>query len=184
MNSALVAIKLSTPVKAEHGRLAIKQTTRALGMEGDSIRVQGKKALSDGEKAKCLYRRAVGYLSLREEADKAIADLTAAKALAPDDSQIDQTLVAFPLLLLLSDLLDFAHGVTDSCLSLLIQITNSGSCCATGEEEVWKDVWMMMMMSIHDFDTSILSTMLRCSCILGNMQRQRCSLLGRAMIDR
>lgn len=87
LNSALVAIKSSTPLKAEDGRLAIKQATRALTLEGDSIRAQGTKTLSGAEKAKALYRRAQGYMAVKEEA-KAIADLIKALEWAPEDGGI------------------------------------------------------------------------------------------------
>jgi hypothetical protein len=89
LNSALVAIK-SKPVAADNGRLAIKHTTRALALDGDSIREQGHKTLSNNDKAKILYRRAIGHLSVRDEAEKAIADLREARLMAPDDTQIAQ----------------------------------------------------------------------------------------------
>lgn len=84
LNSALTGIKSATPAG---GRLAIKQCTRVLGMEGDSIREEGKKALTNGEKAKSHYRRAMGYLAVKEEL-KAIEDLKLATTFAPEDTQI------------------------------------------------------------------------------------------------
>jgi peptidyl-prolyl isomerase D len=87
LNSSLAALKSSSPLSATDARLAIKQASRAIEMDGNGEREQGKKALSEGEKAKCLYRRALGLKVVKED-DKAIKDLEAAKVLAPADAAI------------------------------------------------------------------------------------------------
>lgn len=94
LNSALAALKTSTPLKAEDARLAIKQTTRALGMDGDEIKNPGLKVLTDGEKAKGLYRRAVAYGVVKED-EKSIADLEQALKYVPGDAAISKECVLF-----------------------------------------------------------------------------------------
>lgn len=92
LNSALAALKTSTPLKAEDARLAIKQTTRALGMDGDEIKNPGLKVLTDAEKGKALYRRAVGYGVVKED-EKSIADLEQALKYVPGDAAISKEFV-------------------------------------------------------------------------------------------
>ena len=87
LNSALTALKTSSPVTAADARLAIKQASRAVDLDGDAEKDQMKRKLADGEKAKCLYRRALGLLVVKEEAD-AIKDLEQALKLAPGDAAI------------------------------------------------------------------------------------------------
>lgn len=87
LNSALTALKTSSPVTAADARLAIKQASRAVDLDGDAEKEQMKRKLADGEKAKCLYRRALGLLAVKEEAD-AIKDLDQALKLAPGDAAI------------------------------------------------------------------------------------------------
>lgn len=48
-----------------------------------------KKRLTDGEKAKCYYRRALGLIAVKEEAD-AIKDLQLALKYAPTDAAIQK----------------------------------------------------------------------------------------------
>jgi peptidyl-prolyl isomerase D len=87
LNSALTALKTSSPVTATDARLAIKQASRAVDLDGDAEKEQMKRKLADGEKAKCLYRRALGLLAVKEEAD-AIKDLEQALKFAPGDAAI------------------------------------------------------------------------------------------------
>ena len=89
LNSALAALKTSTPPKPDDARLAIRQTTRALGLDGDEIKNPGFRILTEAEKAKGLYRRAVAYGIVKED-EKAIADLEQALKHAPGDAAISK----------------------------------------------------------------------------------------------
>lgn len=89
LNSALAALKSSTPTSSTDARLAIKQASRAVDLDGDAEKEQMKRKLTASEKAKCLYRRALGLLAVKEEAD-AIKDLEQALKLAPGDAAISK----------------------------------------------------------------------------------------------
>lgn len=93
LNAALVALKASTPLAAPDARVAIKHATSALNLDGDAANQSGKRKLSDAEKAKALYRRAVAQLAVKEEA-AAIADLEQAAKLVPADAAIQRELAA------------------------------------------------------------------------------------------
>ncbi|EKM57324.1 uncharacterized protein PHACADRAFT_255024 [Phanerochaete carnosa HHB-10118-sp] len=71
LNSALAAIRVGQP------RLAISSTTRVLD----------RLELNDADKAKALYRRALGHSALKDD-DTAEADLVAAHELVKDDATI------------------------------------------------------------------------------------------------
>jgi peptidyl-prolyl isomerase D len=76
LNSSLAAIKLQHK-SSSNARIAVTNTTRAL----DNLQ------LSDVDKAKALYRRALAQLSLGYD-EKAEIDLAAAAQLAPNDANI------------------------------------------------------------------------------------------------
>jgi len=76
LNSALAAIKVQ-PKFTSNSVIAVTNTTRALN----------KLQLSDVDKAKALYRRALAHLAMDQE-DKAEVDLSAAAQLAPNDANI------------------------------------------------------------------------------------------------
>ena len=101
LNGALCALKLSTPLAAADARTAIKHATSALNLAGNPETDQGKRVLTDAEKAKALYRRAVAELAVKEEA-AAISDLEAAAVLVPTDAAIQKESV--PLLFLVASL--------------------------------------------------------------------------------
>jgi peptidyl-prolyl isomerase D len=90
LNSSLMALKASTPLAASDARLAIKQASRALALDGNSEEDGSKRKLADGEKAKALYRRATGFVTAKEEAE-AVKDLEQALKLAPEDAAIAQS---------------------------------------------------------------------------------------------
>jgi len=74
LNSALAAIRAGGPANA---KVAVSSTTRALN----------NLTLNDSDKAKALYRRALGHAVLKEE-DDAEADLVGAHELVKDDKAI------------------------------------------------------------------------------------------------
>lgn len=76
-NGALMNMKLSAFDEAA------KMASSALAVEG----------ITEAEKAKALYRRGYSYVRLKNE-DEAVADLTAAKKLAPSDAAITNELAA------------------------------------------------------------------------------------------
>lgn len=76
LNSALAAIR-AKPTTAANALVAISSATRALN----------NLSLSDADKAKALYRRALAHTHLKDE-DKAEADLVEASRLVPDDAAI------------------------------------------------------------------------------------------------
>lgn len=82
LNSSLTALKSSKPTKASDARLAIKQATRALDMG-----TEGKKVLTEAEKGKALFRRAMGYKAVKEE-DNCEKDFKEATTLVPGDAGI------------------------------------------------------------------------------------------------
>ncbi|KAL8290258.1 hypothetical protein RQP46_003197 [Phenoliferia psychrophenolica] len=91
LNASLCALKASVPLSPTDARTAIKHATSALNLDGDAEKDEGKRSLSDAEKAKALYRRAVGELVVKEEA-AAIKDLEAAATLVPADAAIQKEL--------------------------------------------------------------------------------------------
>ncbi|KAK4702310.1 peptidyl-prolyl isomerase D, partial [Phenoliferia sp. Uapishka_3] len=93
LNSALSALKASTPLASTDARTAIKYATSALNLDGDSEAEPSKRKLTDAEKGKALYRRAVAELSVKEET-AAIADLELAIKLVPGDAAIQKELTA------------------------------------------------------------------------------------------
>lgn len=84
-----MALKTSSPVSSADGRLAIKQASRALELDGDSEKEPMKRKLAQGDKAKALYRRAMGRLAVKEETE-AIKDLEQALKFAPGDAAISK----------------------------------------------------------------------------------------------
>ncbi|GAA5952472.1 hypothetical protein JCM21900_005320 [Sporobolomyces salmonicolor] len=94
LNSSLTALKSSSPLSSVHGQLAIKQSTKALELDGEPTdQEQMKKKLSEGERAKALYRRALGRVACKEE-EEAIQDLEEALKLQPEDAAIRKELAA------------------------------------------------------------------------------------------
>lgn len=88
LNSSLCALKSSSPLKSSDARLAIQQSTRALSLDGTPTEQDpAKKVLTDSEKAKALYRRAMGHLAVKDESE-AIKDLEQAQASQPEDGAI------------------------------------------------------------------------------------------------
>ncbi|GAA5858858.1 hypothetical protein JCM5353_003144, partial [Sporobolomyces roseus] len=88
LNSSLCALKSSSPLKSADARTAIQQSTRALSLDGEPSEADpSKKPLSSGEKAKALYRRAMGHLAVKDE-QEAIKDLEQALKFAPEDGAI------------------------------------------------------------------------------------------------
>ncbi|KAI5480331.1 peptidyl-prolyl isomerase D (cyclophilin D) [Pseudohyphozyma bogoriensis] len=87
LNSALASLKSSTPLSSTDARSAIKYASRALAIDGDAETQQGFKKLADGEKAKALYRRALGHVAVKEDAE-AVKDLEDAATLAKGDAAI------------------------------------------------------------------------------------------------
>ncbi|GAA6023494.1 hypothetical protein JCM11491_006600 [Sporobolomyces phaffii] len=94
LNSALCALKASSPVRAADARVAIQQATRALSLDGEPTETDpARKPLSAAERAKAHYRRALGHLAVKDDPD-AIADLERAQALQPEDGAIRKELAA------------------------------------------------------------------------------------------
>ncbi|GAA5956795.1 hypothetical protein JCM3765_005739 [Sporobolomyces pararoseus] len=94
LNSSLCALKSSSPLKSSDARLAIQQATRALSLDGKPDEQDpAKKPLTESEKAKAHYRRAMGHLAVKDESE-AIKDLEAAQALQPEDGAIRKELLA------------------------------------------------------------------------------------------
>ncbi|SCV70901.1 BQ2448_3663 [Microbotryum intermedium] len=91
LNSALTALKTSSPIKASDAQLAIDQATKALGLDGDADKQEMRTPLSDADKAKCLYRRALGKVAIKEEAG-AVKDLEEARILVKGDKAIEAEL--------------------------------------------------------------------------------------------
>ncbi|SGY79538.1 BQ5605_C008g05157 [Microbotryum silenes-dioicae] len=91
LNSALTALKTSNPIKASDAQLAIDQATKALNLDGDADKQEMRTPLSDADKAKCLYRRALGKAAIKEEAG-AVKDLEEARALVKGDKAIEAEL--------------------------------------------------------------------------------------------
>ncbi|GAA6029639.1 hypothetical protein JCM8097_000980 [Rhodosporidiobolus ruineniae] len=89
LNSSLTALKTSPPDAA----LAIKQATRALALDGNPETEEGRRKLTDGEKAKALYRRALAQVQAKQD-QEAIKDLEEAQKLQPEDGAIKQALAA------------------------------------------------------------------------------------------
>ena len=89
LNSSLMALKASSPLAAADARLAIKQASRALALDGDAEADGSKRKLAASEKAKALYRRASGFVAVKEDAE-AVKDLEEASKLAPGDAAIAQ----------------------------------------------------------------------------------------------
>lgn len=90
LNSSLCALKSGT---AEDARLVIKQMSRALMLEGEPIKAPGTRVFSDGEKGKIYYRRAMGWVIVKE-LEKALSDLEVAVKLVPGDGAIVAQLAA------------------------------------------------------------------------------------------
>lgn len=110
LNSALAALKASTPLNARDARHAIKQATRALELEGDPVSEQMKRKLSDSDKAKALYRRAMGEVAVKED-DEAIKDLEAASKLASGDAAIlKESVWGVKMVLLRAEMLSFLQA--------------------------------------------------------------------------
>ncbi|GAA5886317.1 hypothetical protein JCM16303_003761 [Sporobolomyces ruberrimus] len=94
LNSSLCALKSSSPLKSSDARLAIQQSTRALSLDGTPTEQDpAKKVLTDSEKAKALYRRAMGHLAVKDESE-AIKDLEQAQASQPEDGAIRKELLS------------------------------------------------------------------------------------------
>ncbi|GAA6014648.1 hypothetical protein JCM10207_006889 [Rhodosporidiobolus poonsookiae] len=89
LNSALCALK---PPSA-NPQLALKQASRALTLDGNPEEEPMRKRLSEGDKAKALYRRAAAHVALKEDKE-AVADFEAALQLQPEDAAIKKELAA------------------------------------------------------------------------------------------
>ncbi|KAJ7068546.1 peptidyl-prolyl cis-trans isomerase [Mycena amicta] len=83
LNSALVAVRIQPP-SADSATIAVQSASRALSTV---------KSLSAADRAKGLYRRALGYVILKND-DDAEKDLAAAAALQPSDNAIAAELTA------------------------------------------------------------------------------------------
>ncbi|BGP31049.1 peptidyl-prolyl cis-trans isomerase cpr6 [Rhodotorula toruloides] len=90
LNSSLTALKVPGTTSAQ---LGVKQATRALSLDADPEEHPMHKKLTDAEKAKALYRRAMASIVLKEETE-AIADLELASKLQPEDGGIKAQLNA------------------------------------------------------------------------------------------
>ncbi|GAA5848752.1 hypothetical protein JCM9279_002932 [Rhodotorula babjevae] len=90
LNSALVALKVGGTSAAQ---LGVKAASRALRLDGDPEQVPMAKRLTDADKAKALYRRAMARTLLKEEKE-AVEDLEEAAKLQPDDAAIRKELTA------------------------------------------------------------------------------------------
>lgn len=92
LNSSLVALKTNTPSSL---RLAIEQATKALDIHSDPVeagtQVPMTKKLTEGERAKALFRRGSARAQLKD-IDEAITDLTEAAKLVPSDAGIQAEL--------------------------------------------------------------------------------------------
>jgi len=84
LNSALVALKVGGTSAAQ---LGVKAASRALRLDGDPEQVPMAKRLTEADKAKALYRRAMARTLLKEEKE-AVEDLEEAAKLQPDDAAI------------------------------------------------------------------------------------------------
>jgi hypothetical protein len=93
LNSNLALACLSEkPVPPQKARQAIDAATAALAVEGEPTSDgQLRRPLQPAEKAKALYRRALAYNAVAD-ADAALADLKAARALVPQDAAIEREL--------------------------------------------------------------------------------------------
>ncbi|GAA5870552.1 hypothetical protein JCM8547_002046 [Rhodosporidiobolus lusitaniae] len=87
LNSALAALK------SGDNELCVKQASRVLNTDGDADKEEGRKTLSEGEKAKALYRRAMARSAMKADKE-AVADLEKAAELQPEDAAIKQALAA------------------------------------------------------------------------------------------
>lgn len=91
LNLSLNALKSSTPLSPASAREAIKYTTKALELDAPDGKIDDesmiKVVLSEKDKAKILYRRAVGYRAVKEE-EKAVKDLEKAVEFVKDDGAI------------------------------------------------------------------------------------------------
>ncbi|TNY19935.1 peptidyl-prolyl cis-trans isomerase Cpr7 [Rhodotorula diobovata] len=90
LNIALASLKLGGSAAAAQG---IKAASRALRIDGDPQEQPMSKRLSEGEKAKALYRRAMARVVVREEKE-AVEDLEEAAKLQPEDAAIRKELAA------------------------------------------------------------------------------------------
>ncbi|GAA5893929.1 hypothetical protein JCM8208_001281 [Rhodotorula glutinis] len=90
LNSALVALKVGGTSAAQ---LGVKAASRALRLDGDPEQVPMAKRLTEADKAKALYRRAMARTLLKEEKE-AVEDLEEAAKLQPDDAAIRKELAA------------------------------------------------------------------------------------------
>ncbi|BGP23711.1 peptidyl-prolyl isomerase D [Rhodotorula toruloides] len=90
LNSSLAALKVPGAASAH---LGVKQATRALSLDADPEEQPMHKKLTDAEKAKALYRRAMARVVLKED-NEAIADLEEASKLQPEDGGIKAQLNA------------------------------------------------------------------------------------------
>lgn len=90
LNSCLASLKVGGAASAQ---TVIKHATRALNLDGKPDEVEMTKQLTDADKAKALYRRAMAHVILKDEAE-AIKDLEAAQALQPDDAAVKKELAA------------------------------------------------------------------------------------------
>lgn len=104
LNLALSNVKLATtsdlplPKKKAAARQAVQSTTRVLGLDGplnpaDPENSVGTVKLTNGQKAKAYYRRALAKLALGGgEEDEALKDLVEANKLEPGDAGIQKEL--------------------------------------------------------------------------------------------
>lgn len=90
LNSCLASLKVGGAASAQ---TVIKHATRALNLDGNPDQVEMTKQLTDADKAKALYRRAMAHVILKDEPE-AIKDLEAAQALQPDDAAVKKELAA------------------------------------------------------------------------------------------
>lgn len=110
LNIALASLKLGGSAAAAQG---IKAASRALRIDGDPQEQPMSKRLSEGEKAKALYRRAMARVVVREEKE-AVEDLEEAAKLQPEDAAIrKECVLCLSLSLSHARSLPYGHPVGD-----------------------------------------------------------------------
>ncbi|POY73997.1 putative Peptidylprolyl isomerase [Rhodotorula taiwanensis] len=90
LNSCLASLKVGGSSQAE---LVVKHATRALNLDGNSETEEMTKQLTEADKAKALYRRAMAHVTLKDE-QEAIKDLEEALKLQPEDAAVKKELAA------------------------------------------------------------------------------------------
>ncbi|GAA5992733.1 hypothetical protein JCM10908_006903 [Rhodotorula pacifica] len=90
LNSCLASLKVGGTASAQ---TVVKHATRALNLDGNPDEQEMTKQLTEADKAKALYRRAMAHVVLKDE-QEAIKDLEAAQQLQPEDAAVKKELAA------------------------------------------------------------------------------------------